>query len=84
MIKSRRIRWEVDVTRMEEKRNGYRISVGKPEVKRSIGRPRPRWKDNIKKGLRELGWGAMDWIDRAQDRDQWLSVEDTVMNLQLP
>jgi hypothetical protein len=54
-----------------EKRNAYRILVGKPEVKRPLGRPRGRWVDNIKMDLREIGWDGMDWIDLAQDRDQW-------------
>jgi hypothetical protein len=53
---------------MREKRNAYRILVGKPEGKRPLGRPRRRWVDNIKMDLREIG---MEWIDMAQDRDQW-------------
>jgi hypothetical protein len=68
MIKSRRMRWAGHVARMGEKRNAYRIFVGKSEGKRPLGRP--RWKDNIKMDLRETGWGGMDWIDLAQDRDQ--------------
>jgi hypothetical protein len=52
-----------------EKRNAYRILVGKPEGKRPLGRQRCRWVDNIKIGLRETGWDSMDWIDLAQDRD---------------
>jgi hypothetical protein len=55
---------------MGEKRNVYRILVGKPEGRRPLGRPRCRWEDNIKMDLREIGWGAMDWIDLAQDRVQ--------------
>jgi hypothetical protein len=51
--------------------NAYRISVGKPEGKRSIGRPRCRWVNNIKIDLRGTGWSGMDWIDLGQDRDQW-------------
>jgi hypothetical protein len=51
-------------------RNVYRILVGKPEGKRPLGRPRRRWKDNIKTDLREIGWGGIDWIDLAQDRNQ--------------
>jgi hypothetical protein len=67
-----------------EKRNAYRILVGKPEEKRPLGRPRRRWVDNIKMDLREIGWDGMDWIDLAQDRDQWRAVVNTVMNLGLP
>jgi hypothetical protein len=54
---------------MMERRNAYRILVGKPERKRPLGRPRCRWADNIKMDLGEIGWGAMDWIDLVQDRD---------------
>jgi hypothetical protein len=72
MIKSRRMRWALHVVRMREKRNAYRISVGKPEGKRSLGRPGRRLEDNIKMDLREIGWGGMDWINLAQDSEQWL------------
>jgi hypothetical protein len=58
--------------------------VGKSEGKRSLGRPRRRWEDNIKLGLRETGWGGMDWIDLARDRDQWRALVNTVMNLRVP
>jgi hypothetical protein len=58
--------------------------VGKTEGKRPVGRPRRRWVDNIKIELREIGWGGMDWIDLAQDRDQWRAVVDTVMNFWVP
>jgi hypothetical protein len=55
--------------------------VGKPEGKRQLGRPRRRWVDNIKMDLREIGWDSMDWIDLAQDRDQWKTLVNSVMNL---
>jgi hypothetical protein len=58
--------------------------VGKPEGKRPPGRPRHRWVDNIKMDLRETGWNGMDWINLAQDRDQWRALVNTVMNLQVP
>jgi hypothetical protein len=66
-----------------EKRNAYRILVGKPEGKRALRRPRCRWVDNIKIYLREIGWDGMDWIDLAQDRDQWRALVTTVMNKML-
>jgi hypothetical protein len=62
----------------------YRILVEKPEGKRPLGRPRRRWVDNIKMDLREIGWKYMDWIDLAQDRDQWRAFVNTVMNLRVP
>jgi hypothetical protein len=55
---------------MGEKRNAYRILVGKPEGRRPLGRPKRRWVDNIKMDLREVVWDGMDWTDLAQDRDQ--------------
>jgi hypothetical protein len=51
--------------------NAYRILVGKPEGKRPLGRPRRSLADNIEIELREIGWDVMDWIDLAQNRDQW-------------
>jgi hypothetical protein len=67
-----------------EKRNVYRILVGKPEGKRPLGRPRRGWEDNIRMDLREIGSGSMDWIDLAQDRSQWSALVNTVMNLRVP
>jgi hypothetical protein len=66
------------------KRNAYRILVGKPEGMRPLGRPRRRREDNIKMDVREIGWGAMDWIDLSQYRDEWRAVVNTLMNLRLP
>jgi hypothetical protein len=67
-----------------EKKNAYRIFVGNPEGKRPLGRPRRRWTDNIKIDLREIGWYGGDWIDLAQDRDQWRALVRAVMNLRVP
>jgi hypothetical protein len=78
MIKSRRMRWAGHVARMGETRNAYRILVGKPEEKRPLGRPRRRWVDNIMIDLREIGWDGIDWIDLAEDRDQWRALVNTV------
>jgi hypothetical protein len=58
--------------------------VGKPGGKRPLGRPRCRWVDNIKMDLRDIGLGGMDWIDLAQDRDQWNALVNTVMNIRVP
>jgi hypothetical protein len=60
------------------------VLVGKPEGKRPLGRPRCRWVDNIKMDLRETGWDGMEWIDLAQDRDQWSALMNTVKNLRVP
>jgi hypothetical protein len=57
--------------------------VGKPEGKRPLGRPRCRWVDNTKMALREIGWGGVDWIDLAQDRDQCRAVVNMVTNLRI-
>jgi hypothetical protein len=84
MIKSRRMRWAGHVAQMGEKRNAYRILVGMPEGKRPLGRPRRRWVDNVKMDLREIGWDGGDWIDLAQDRDQWRALVKAVMNLRVP
>ncbi|KAJ4444291.1 hypothetical protein ANN_06083 [Periplaneta americana] len=70
-IKSRRLRWAGRVARMDESRNVYGVLVGRPEGKRSLGRPRRRWEDNIKMDLREVGYDGRDWINLAQDRDRW-------------
>jgi hypothetical protein len=69
---------------MGEKRNAYTILVGKPDGNRPPRRPRRRWVDNIKMDLRDTGWGGMDWIDLAQDRDQWKALVNTAMNLPVP
>jgi hypothetical protein len=58
--------------------------VGKPEGKRSLGRPRRRWVDDIEMDLREIGWDGVDWIDVAQDRDHWRALMNTVLNLRVP
>jgi hypothetical protein len=83
VIKSRRMRWVGHVARME-KRNAYKILVGKPEGKRPLGRSRHRWVDNIRIDLKEIGWDGVDSIDMTQDRDQWRAPVNTVLNLRVP
>jgi hypothetical protein len=58
--------------------------VGKQRGKKSLGKPRRRWQDNINMDFREIGWGGMDWIDLTQDRDHWRALVTTVMNLRIP
>jgi hypothetical protein len=60
------------------------IQVEKPEGKIPLGTPRRRWVNNIKMDFRDIGWGGMDWIDLAQDRDQWITLLNAVMNLRVP
>jgi hypothetical protein len=84
IIKSRRMRWAGHVARIREKRNAYRLLVGKPEGKRPLGRPRRRWVDNIRMDLGEVGWGYVDWIGLAQDRNRWRALVNLVLNLQVP
>jgi hypothetical protein len=69
---------------MGEKRNGYRLLVGKPEGKRPLGRPCRRWVDNIKMYLLDIGLGVVDWIGLAQDRYSWRALVRAVMNLRVP
>ena len=73
--------WARQVARVGEMRGVYRVLVGKPEEKRTLGRPRHRWKDNIHMNLQEAGFGSMDWIELAQDRDRWRTLVNVVMNL---
>jgi hypothetical protein len=70
--------------RMGEGRGGHRVWVGKPEGRRPMGRPRRRWEDNIKRDLREVGAGGGDSMERAQDRDRWRALVNTVMNFRVP
>jgi hypothetical protein len=69
---------------MGETMNAYRILVGKQEGKRPLGRPRRRWVGNIKIDLREIGLDDVDWIELAQDSDQWRALVNTVMDLPVP
>jgi len=68
---------------MGQRRGVHRVLAGKPEGKRPLGRPRHRWDDNIKMGLREVGGGG-DWMELAQDRDRWRALVNTVMNFRVP
>jgi hypothetical protein len=68
---------------MEERRNAYRLLVGKPEQMRPLGIPRPSWVDNIKMDLLEIGWDGLDWIGLAQDRNKWRGLVNAVMNLRV-
>jgi hypothetical protein len=79
MIRPRKMRWVGHVARMGKKKNAYRILVRKPEGKIPLGSPRRRWVD-----LREIGWEGVDWVDMAQNRNQWRDLVNTVLNLRVP
>jgi hypothetical protein len=78
------MRWVGHMAHMVEKRSVHRVLVGKPEGKRPLGRPRHRWKDNIKMYLQEVGGGCGDWMELAQDMDGWRALVRTVKNLWFP
>jgi predicted small integral membrane protein len=84
IIKARWMIWAVHVARRGEKRNAYRLLVGKPKGRRSLGRQRSRWADNIKIDLFRDRWGGIDWIGLAQDRDRWRALLNSVLNLRVP
>jgi hypothetical protein len=84
IIKARRMRWAGHVARIGEKRNVYRLLVGKLEGRRPLGRPRRRWLDNIRMDLVEVGWGDVDWIGLTQDRSRWRALVKLVLNLRVP
>ena len=72
------------MARMGQGREVYKVLVGKPEGKRSLGRPRHRWEDNIKMDLQDVGGGCVEWMELAQDRDRWRALVGTVMNFWVP
>jgi len=83
-LKSRRMSWAGHVAHMGERRGVYRVLVGKPKEKRPLGRPRRRWEGSIKKDLKEIGCGGMDWIHLAQDRDKWRVLVKALMDFRIP
>jgi len=72
------------VARIGEGRGVYRVLGGKPEGKRSLGRPSRRWEDNIKMDLQEVGGGFGYWMELAQVRDRWWALVNTAMNIRVP
>jgi hypothetical protein len=80
-IRSRKMRWVGQVAHMEEERKVYKFLVGKPEARRPLGSLMHRWEDGIKVDLREIGWEGVEWVLPAEDRDWWLALVITVMNV---
>jgi hypothetical protein len=78
------MRWAGNVARIGEKRNAYRLLVGKSKGKRPLGRRRRRWVDNIKMDLGGIGWGGVELIGLVQDRDKWRALVNAVMNFRIP
>jgi hypothetical protein len=83
VTKSRGMRWEGHVSRVEDMRNAYNILVGKPAGKRPVGRPSLRWEDNIRMELKELQLEGVDWMHLAQDKDKWRTLVNMKMNLRV-
>jgi hypothetical protein len=84
-IIKKRMRWAGHVARIgEEKKNSFMLLVGKAQGKRPLGRPRRRWVDNIRMDLEEVGWGDVNWIGLAQDRNRWRALVNSVLNLRVP
>jgi hypothetical protein len=84
VIKARRMRWAGNAARMGEVRGAYNILVGRPEGRRPLERHRRRWEDNIKMDLGEIGFGDVEWMHWAQDRERWWALVNKVMNLRVP
>ena len=81
VIKPRTLRWAEHVARMAEGRSAFKVLTGKPIGKRTLGRPRRRWEDNIRMDLKEIGINMMNWLDSAQDRDYWRALANAALNL---
>jgi hypothetical protein len=78
------MRWVGYVARIREKKNAYRLLVGKPEGERPLGRSRHRWVNNIRMDLGEVEWSVVDWIGLAKDSNRWRALVNSVLNLRVP
>ena len=84
VIKPRRLRWAGHVVRMEQNSSIFKVLTGTPTGKRSLGRPRCRWEDNIRMDLKKIGVNMRTWIDSTHDRDYWRALENATLNLRVP
>ena len=84
VIKSRRLRWAGHVDRMEEGRSAFKILTGKPTGKKPLERPRHRWEDSIRIDLEVISINAGNWVDSAQDRNDWRTLVNAALNLRVP
>jgi hypothetical protein len=84
IIKTKSLSWAGHVTRMREKRNAYRLLVGKPEGKKPLGKPRCRWIDDINVDHLDIGLGDVDWTGLAQDRYSLRALVNAIMNFRVP
>ena len=84
MIKSTRFRWGGQLAKMEEGRSSFKILKYKPIEKRHLGRPRRRWKDNIRMDLKEIAVNTKNWLNLAQDRDYWRAFLNVTLNVRIP
>ena len=84
MIKSRRLRWAGHVAKMEEGRRAFKILTGTPVGNILLEKPKRRWKDNIRVNLKEIGIHMRNWVDLAQNRDNWRDLVNAALNLRVP
>ena len=84
VIKSRRLRWAGHVARTEESRSAFKILTGKHTGKRSLGRPRRRWEDNIRMDLEEMGVNVGNWVDSPQNGNYWRALVNAALTLRIP
>ena len=75
------MRWTGHIARTDESRSDFKIVTGTPAEKRSLGRPRRRWEDNIRMDLKEIGINTRNWVDSAQDRYYWRALVNVTFNL---